>query len=142
MHRIPKGIEDGRDFERHGGIMPPDVAHGKHEVFGESARPIDSHPLRVSAKVAAPRQAVATSSADHVALPADQFADVEVGNVGPDFDHLADELVPDHQRDRNGGLGPIVPLINVEVGAANTGEKNLHFDVIDADFRLGNVRQP
>ena len=39
-------------------------------------------------------------------------------NVGADFDHRSGELVPDGQRRLDPARSPIVPLPNVEIGAA------------------------
>ena len=77
--------------------------------------------VRVRAEMAAPGHAVAAAPADDVALAADEVADLEVADVRADLDDLADELVPDHQRHRNRPLRPRVPVVDVQVGAADPG---------------------
>ena len=42
-------------------------------------------------------------------------------HVGADLDDLADELVPDHHRHRDRLLRPGVPVVDVQVGAADAG---------------------
>ena len=39
-------------------------------------------------------------------------------------------------------LGPVVPFVNVEVGAADTGEQYPNQDIIDSDLRFGRFFEP
>ena len=66
----------------------------------------------------------------------------EVVDVGADFDDLADELVADDHRHGDGLLRPGVPVVDVEVGAADAGAKDLDEHVVDADLRFRDVFQP
>src|ERR1035441_9709125 len=42
----------------------------------------------------------------------------------------------------NGLLRPLVPLVDVDIGAADAGPQHVNQDVVDADFGRGHVRQP
>ena len=53
-----------------------------------------------------------------------------------------DKFMSNDHGHRNRGLGPRVPLIYMEIGAANSGEQHADFDVVDANFRLGYIFQP
>ncbi len=121
MHGIAEGIENRRDFAVDSGIVPPDVAHGQRNVFGECSGAIHADALRMRAKMPAPGQAVAATPADHVAFAADDFAWMKVVDIRADFDNFADELVPDGHGNGNGGSRPIVPFINMQIGAADAG---------------------
>ena len=64
--------------------------------------------------------------AHHVALATDDFAHAEILHIAADLHNLAHKLVPHHQRHRHRFAGPIVPLINVQVRAANA--RAIHLD--------------
>src|SRR5439155_12028659 len=87
-------------------------------------------------------QAIPASAADHVTLAANDLADVEVLDVGADLDDLADELVADNHGDRDRLLGPGIPFVDVQVGAADAGAQDLDKDIVDADSRDWNLIQP
>ena len=78
-------------------------------------------PDGVRAEVPPAGHAVAAAAADDVPLAADEVARLEVGDVRADLDDLADELVADDERHRDRLLRPGVPLVDVEVGAADPG---------------------
>ena len=65
---------------------------------------------------------------------------VDVGADG--FDDLADELVADRHGHGNGLLRPVVPLVDVHVGAADAGAQHADQDVVDADFGDGDILEP
>jgi hypothetical protein len=87
-------------------------------------------------------QTVSTPPADHVPLAADDVAQVKVVNVRADFDDPPYELVPDNQRDRDRSLRPVVPVVDVHVGAADPRAQHLDQHIVDADLRLGHVLKP
>ena len=63
-----------RDLPADAVIVPPDVGHRQRNQLGESAGAIDPHALRRHAQMAPAREAVAASSADHMAFAADDVA--------------------------------------------------------------------
>ena len=122
--------------------MAPDVGHGQRDVFGERAGAVHADALRVRAQVAPAGQAVAAASADHVAFAADDIAGEKIGDVGADLDDLAHEFMADRQRDGDGLLRPIVPLVNVHVGAADARAMHADQDIVDADAGFPDFFQP
>src|SRR3954469_5115505 len=86
-----------------------------------------------------PGHAVAAAAAHDVPLAADEIADLEAADVRAALHDLADELVPDHQRHRNRLLRPRVPVVDVQVGAADPGLAHPDQDVVDTDLRNGDV---
>src|SRR6266850_2407269 len=91
---------------------------------------------------AAAGKTISAASANHVALTADQFPGLKVGHIRAHCDHFPDEFVSDDHGDRDGGLCPSIPFVDVEVRSADPGEKNPDLDVIDTQFWLGNFFQP
>src|SRR5581483_5853009 len=122
--------------------MPPDVRHWQNNIFGKRPRAVHTQALTVRTKMAPPSEAVAAAAAGYVAFTADQFAGMKIGDVRADRNDLADEFMADNHGHWNGRLGPRVPVINVEIGAANAGEQHADFDVINADLRLGHIFEP
>ncbi len=66
----------------------------------------------------------------------------KVVNVGADFCNGADKLVADMHGDRNCFVGPGIPVVDVNVRAANRRFVNLDQDIVDSDFRHRNIFQP
>ena len=120
----------------------PDIGERQCEVFGKCPWAVDAHPGGVFAEMAAPSQAVAASSADHMAFAADNIADMKADGVGTALDNAADKLMPHHHRHRDGLLRPGVPIVNMQVGAADSGAQHLDQHLVDGDDRYRGVFQP
>src|SRR5213075_854391 len=99
--------------------VDPHVGHRQGEVLGESSRAIDADALRERAKMSPAGEAIATPPAHDVPLAAHDLAGEKIGDVRTDLDDLADELVADDHRHGNGLGRPRVPLVDVDVGAAD-----------------------
>ena len=139
---VPERVEDRGDLLVDARPVVPDVRHRQRDELGERARPVDAEADRVRAEVAPPGHAVAAAAADDVALAADEVADGEVAHVRAERDDLADELVPDDHRHGDRLRRPVVPLVDVEVGAADARLVHPDQDVVDPDLGLGDVLEP
>ena len=143
VHRVAERIEDGLHVAGDGRVVDPDVGHRQRQVLGERPGPIDADALGVLAQVAAAGQAIAAAAADHVPFAADDVAGVEILDVAADLDDLGRRTRgPTTIGTGIGLLGPGVPVVDVNVGAANAGPQDLDQHVVDADLRLGDVFQP
>ena len=91
------------------------------EVFGEAALAVHADADRVAAQVAAAGAAVAAITAGDVAFAGDAVADLEALHLAADLDDLADVLVADGHRHGIVLLRPLVPDVDVHVGAADRG---------------------
>ena len=87
-------------------------------------------------------EAVAAAAADDVAFAADDVAGMKVVDVGADLDDLADKLVADRHGHGDGALRPLVPVVDMDVGAADAGVADADENVVDADGGLGNILEP
>ena len=87
-------------------------------------------------------KAVAAAPAGHVSFAADNVAGMEVVHVRADFDNLSNEFMPDHHRHRNRLLRPLVPVVDMDVGAADAGVAHADEHIVDAILRFGNILQP
>ena len=74
-------------------------------------------------------------------LAAHHVAGMEVGHIRADRDDFADELMANHHRHGNRPPGPVVPLVNMNIGATDAGAIHLDKDIVDTDFRLRYLDQ-
>src|SRR5580692_5137929 len=92
--------------------------------------------------MAPPRQTIAAPAADYVTLAADDIAGEEIVDIRAHFDDFAYELVPDRHGHRDGALRPLIPFVDMHVGAADAGAQHLDQYVADADLRRLDFFQP
>ena len=90
-----------------------------HDVLGERPGPGDADAGVVVAELAPAAFAVAAMAAGDVALAGHPLTDLEPDDVGAERGDLAHELVADHHRHRDGRLRPRIPVMDVQVGAAD-----------------------
>ncbi|MNI83087.1 hypothetical protein D3C73_1398630 [compost metagenome] len=91
----------------------------------------------MDAHLAASCTAVAADSADHVSFAGDPVPYFDVADVLADFHYFAIEFVAGNEGRFDDALGPGVPALDVEVGAADAGGHHTDFDVAGARFGLG-----
>src|SRR5207247_4763752 len=103
------------------------------------AIPVHADADAVGAQHAPTSQAVAAAPAHDVALGADKLADVHRLDALAHLGDLAHELVPDHERQLQGRLSPVVPCVDVQVGSADAGAQHANQDLARARLRLGHV---
>src|SRR5947209_18160211 len=82
-------------------------------------------------------EAVPAPPANHLTFPADDIAGKKIGHIGTHFDNLAHELMPDRHRYRNGFPRPLVPIVNVNVRAADARLADLDQHIVNANLRAG-----
>jgi hypothetical protein len=136
---VAKRIEDCGDLVGDAGRVAPDVGHWEDHIFGEGSVAIDADSESMGAEVTAAREAVSAATADDVTFSADELTDGEIGDVGADGYDFADELVTNDEPLTDGRSGPGIPVVNMEVGAADAGVENADFDVVDAHLRFRYV---
>ena len=139
---IAKRVEDGGDIKVDARLVHPHVGLGQGDVLRERAGPRDADAGGVVAQMPPAGHAVAAMPANHVPLAAHQLADAEVTDVFADLNDFADELMPHHERHRHGFAGPVVPFVNVQIGAADAGAVHLDEDVIGRHPGLRHVLEP
>ena len=97
---------------------------------------------RGRAEVPPPRQTVATTPANDVALSAHHLAAKQVDHVRADGRHFPLELVPYHHRHRNGSARPRVPLQDMQIRSADRRPVHTDEHIVDADLRYRDFLQP
>ena len=120
----------------------PYIGHRHADILGKRAGAIHADADGVFAQMPPPGETVATPPADDVALRTDDFAAVEIAHIGADRHHLADEFMADDHRHRDGFLCPRIPVIDMQICAADPGFTDFDQHIIDANDGLRHVPQP
>ena len=110
--------------------------------LSERAGTVDTDTNSVAAQMAAAGTAVAAVAARDVPFARHAVADRQAANLGAHLNDAAAIFVADGHRDRDGLLGPGVPLVNVHVGAADRGLGDLDQHIVRADLGLRYIVQP
>ncbi len=126
VHRVSQRIENRRVLQRNRGIELPDIRLGNHHVLGERAVGVHANDFHVLADVGFAGAALQALAAGHVHLGGNEVAFLHAGDFIAERGHFAAELVPGNQRRMNPVLRPAVPVVNVQVGAANGRDFHLH----------------
>src|SRR5690242_11153709 len=142
VDRIAEGIKDGGDLAVDAGVVTPDVGHRKRDVFGECSGTVDAHTFCMRTEMTPPSQTVPASATDHVPFSADDLAGMKINYVRADSDDFADKLVANCHRNRDRGARPIVPVVDVDIGAANSRVRDADQNVVDADSGFGDIFEP
>ena len=142
VDRVAERVENRCDVEVDLREVRPQVARGHDDVLGERAVTVDSDADGVGAQRPPAGQAVAAAAARDVAFRADDLAWVDRRHVFAELDDLTDELVADDQRRLDRVLRPLVPRVDVKVGAADSGAENTDQDLTRAGPGFGDVIEP
>jgi hypothetical protein len=122
-------------------IEMPHVRGGHCDVLGEAAVAIDADDLRERTHVRVTRAAQQTSTVYDVTLGGDAIAFLNIGDESSDLDYVAGEFMSDDEWRLAAAAGPLIPVVDVNVGAADSGAANFDQNFIVADFRLGYIAQ-
>ena len=132
MGGVAEGIEDGVQLLRDGGGAGDHIAGGNHQVLGKGTVPVDTHALGTRAKVTPAGAAVAADAADDVALAGDQLSHAVALHVGADLHNLAHILMTGGHPQPDGVLGPLVPVPDMYIRAADGSLMNFDFHIVGA----------
>ena len=114
-----------------------DSGHG--DVARERALAVDAEDARALAHVRLAGAALEAHAAGDVALGRDVVADLDVVDVVSDLDDRAGELVAERERRVDALLRPLVPLLDVQVGAADRRGLDLDDDLARAGDGIGDL---
>src|SRR5699024_9221519 len=96
--------------------------------------PVHAHTLGVLAPLDVAGVAVAAAAAGDVAFAADPLAHMEAGDAGTQLGHLAHIFMADDHGGLDVLLGPGVPVIDMYIGAADSGLVDLDQHLAGAGF--------
>jgi len=87
-------------------------------------------------------QAIAAVAANQMPFTGYDVSRFEIVDIAADFIHRTDKLMPHMHGNLNRFLSPVIPVINVNIGAANGGFVNFNQNIVDADVRDRHIFQP
>src|SRR5206468_1858366 len=111
-------------------------------VIGEAAGTLQPDALAVAAQVPFAGAAVAAMAAGDVSLDRDALTFVKADHLAADVGDLADELVADGHRHRDVALRPLVPVVNMDVGAADGRAPHRDEEVVVPDLGPRHFLEP
>ena len=120
----------------------PAIVLRNHDKLGKRARTIYSHTLCIRAKMPPAGQTIPAMAAGDVTFTDDEIARSEpLDMVADGIDH-PDKLMPDRHRNGDRLLCPRIPIVNVDIGAADGRFHNPNPDIIAAYFGHRDILQP
>src|SRR3954470_4426035 len=135
VNGVAERIEQGSVIGRNGRIDLPNVRFRDTHVFGEGAVFVDADDLYVRADVSFADAALVTLAACNVHLGRDEITFLYCGDFIAHGDNVPAEFVSRNERRLDAAGSPLVPVIYMEVGAADTGDFYLHQNVAGAIAR-------
>ncbi len=120
----------------------PQVAGRHQHVFSEGAIAVHADAHRVRAQVLATAAAVAAVAADDVALGRHPLTHLVAAHARAQGSDAADELMADGEAGLDGALAPLVPQVDMQVGAADGGLLQLDQHLVGAGLRHRHLFHP
>lgn len=133
VHRVAERVEDGGPLVGDVLIHRPDVRLGDHRVVGEDAVAVDAQDLHVARDMRIADERVVVVARRDVALGAHPIARLHLLDGRADAHDDAHELVAGDDTDGDSSRCPVVPLVDMAVGAA-------HARFVDADEHVVGSR--
>ncbi len=138
MYRIAQRVENRCILLRNGRVELPDIALGDNDILGEGTIGVDTNDLYVLTDVRFSNAALQALAAGDVHLGRDEVAFLHAGDVFAYGFHDAAKLVAGDERRVNTTLSPLVPVVDVQVGAADRSDLDIDEDFIGSKFGAGN----
>ena len=135
VHGVSQRIQNRRVLLRNGRIELPDIRFRNHHVFGKRPVGIHADDLHVLADVGFAGAALQTLAAGHVHLRGNKVAFFHAGDFVAEGRHLAAKFMAGNQGRMNPVLRPAVPLVNVQISAADGSDFYLDQHIVPAKRR-------
>jgi hypothetical protein len=135
---IAEGIEHARYVFGDAGRDEAGVHRGDNGVGGESAVYIHSEELSGAVNVSESVEVVGRSGIDDVRFRGDKITGFSVGDVRGDFENGAAEFVSNNAGGFDPVAGPVVPVVDVKIGAAEGCAFDSDFDGAGLEGRFGD----
>ncbi len=142
MCGISQRVHDGKHLIRNAVIESHYVVGGNLHILGEGT--VDVHPDSYGglADVLAAAPAIPAVPAGDVSFAGYPFTLLKFCHFTPRLGHMTHILMPDGQSHRDGLLGPVIPVVYMQVGSANGRFADLDQYIVGAGNGNGNVFHP
>ena len=139
---VSERIHDCDEIVRYARIDLHHIGGRDTEVLGKGAVAVHAYAYGIFAYMFAASAAVAAMAAGYMPLSGDAVADLVVTDSAAELDNLAYIFVAYGHRRLDCVLGPLVPIVDVQVSAADRDLPYLYKNVIHTDFRHRDVFHP
>ena len=139
---VSEGVEEGVHFFRNVVRAGTNVGFRDYEVFCERTVTVYADADGFLAEVTVACEAVTALAANDVTFAGYDLTNGVTGRVLAGFHDFTNIFVTDYARNLNGVFGPLVPVVDVKVGAADGGLVDLDLDVVVAAYRFRNFVHP
>ena len=133
MRGVAEGVKEGDDVLRQALVDGNDVARRDADILRERTVAVDADADMVLAPLNIAGVTVAAVAAGDMALAGDALADREARDARAKLGDLADILMADDLRGLDVLLRPLVPFVDMDVGAADRG-------LVDLDENFSGAR--
>ena len=142
VNGVAVGVKDAQQISGQIDAGPENVGRGDYNILGKRAVTINAHPLGVGAQMETPSEAVTAAAAHNVALARDNIAHLQTRDVGAELNDFAGVLVTRGHRGLDRFLRPVVPVVDVHIGATDGGFMDLDQYFITGHRRNRDIFQP
>jgi hypothetical protein len=142
MGGITEGVHDSGHIVRDTIVELHHIALRDAEVLSKSTITIYAYTDAVLANMLETTATVATMTTGDMSLTGNTVAHLDVAYTRANLGYYAYILVTDGHRSLDGLLAPLVPLVDVQVGAADGGLLDLDEYIVYAYLWHGNVFHP
>jgi hypothetical protein len=141
MERVAHGIVDATYVIRDVVIEMPYVGCRHGDEFRETTVPVNANDLRVRADMGVAGAAQQAAAIDYVPLGCYAVAFTHVFHKTPHLHDVSCEFVSYSERRLAPASRPVVPLVDMNVGAAHSGTPYTNENFILADLRTRHITQ-
>ena len=111
------------------------------KILSKRTIPVYTNANGITAEVLAAFTTVTADTAGDVAFTGHDLAHFILGYCRADFNDFTTILVADRRSDFDRFLGPFIPVVNMQIGAADGGLMDFDLDIIGANFWYWNFLQ-
>jgi hypothetical protein len=141
MERVPHGIVNTADFVRHVVVQVPHVCGGHRNVLGETAVTVDTNDFGVRTDMRVTRSAEQASAIDNMTFGRHTVAFFDIGHQAANLHDVAGKFMADYEWRTAPPFGPIIPVVNVDVGTADAGASDTNQNFVVTNFWDWNIPQ-
>src|SRR5690348_6193342 len=117
----------------------PHVGGRHRDVFGEAPVTIDTDHFRIRTRMRVAGSTEQAPSIHDVSFDRHPIADMDIGDQRPDLRDVPGEFVPNDERRVAPPARPVIPLVNMDVGAAHARAAHADQHFVIANGRYGHI---
>ena len=120
----------------------PQIAGGHHDILGERTIAIDTDADGIGTGMRVSGTAIPTVAANDMTFGRHPVSFHVAGDAIAQLYDASDKFMTDYQAGLNGALRPVIPLVDMDIGAADCSFFDLDQYFIGAGYRYWNLFHP